>query len=83
MNNIFSSLVSITQGLHRDRRSEREYQILLPDVKLNPIAANGAFEISFKRPLSSKKEYYQKLIFNQTENEILSFINDFPKFNAK
>lgn len=79
MNNIFSSLVSITQGLHRDRRSEREYQNLLPDIKLNPIAENGAFEISFKRPLSSKKGYYQKRIFNQTENEILSFITEFPQ----
>lgn len=79
MNNIFSSLVSITQGLHRDRRSEREYQNLLPDIKLNPIAANGTFEINFKKPLSSKKEYYRKLIFNQTENEILSFISEFPQ----
>lgn len=79
MNNIFSNLVSITKGLYRDHRSEREYQILLPDIKLNSIAANRVFKIHFKRPLSSKKEYYQKLIFNQTETEILSFATDFPQ----
>jgi hypothetical protein len=79
MNNIFSNLVSITKGLHRDHRSEREYQILLPDIKLDSIATNGIFKLNFKRPLSSKKQYYQKLIFNQTETEILSFVTDFPQ----
>lgn len=78
-NNILSSLVTISKGLHRDNRPEREYQILLSNLKLNPIAENGVFKLNFKRPLNSKKQYYQKLIFNQTETEILSFVTDFPQ----
>lgn len=78
-NNILSSLVTISKGLHRDKRPEKEYQSSLSDLRLNPKAENGVFKINFKRPLSSKKEYYQKLIFNQTETEILSFITDFPQ----
>lgn len=78
-NNIFSSLVSITKGLHRDNRSEREFQLLLSEIKLYPLAANAVFKIHFKRPLNSKKEYYQKSIFNETEKTIVSFIADFPE----
>ncbi len=78
-NNIFSSLVSITKGLHRDNRSEREFQLLLSEIKLYPLATNAVFKIHFKRPLNSKKEYYQKSIFNETEKTIVSFISDFPE----
>ena len=78
-NNIFSSLVSITKGLHRDNRSEREFQLLLSEIKLYPLATNAVFKIHFKRPLNSKKEYYQKSIFNETEKTIVSFIADFPE----
>ena len=78
-NNIFSSLVSITKGLHRDNRSEREFQLLLSEIKRYPLAANAVFKIHFKRPLNSKKEYYQKSIFNETEKTIVSFIADFPE----
>jgi len=77
--NIFSSLVSITKGLHRDKRLDREFQLLLADTKLNPLAANAIFKIDFKRPLNSKKEYYYNLIFNETEKTIVSFIADFPE----
>jgi len=77
--NIFSSLVSITKGLHRDKRLDREFQLLLADTKLNPLAANAVFKIDFKKPLNSKKEYYQKVIFNETEKTIVSFIADFPE----
>lgn len=76
---IFSSLVSITNGLHRDNRSEKQFQILLTDLKSNPLATNAVFKINFKRPLNSKKEYYQKLIFNETEKNIVSFLSAFPK----
>lgn len=77
--NIFSSLVSITKGLHRNKRSEREFQLLLSDIKLYPLAANSVFKVNFKNPLNSKKEYYYKLIFNETEKTIVSFIADFPE----
>ena len=76
--NIFSSLVSITNGLHRDNRSEREFQLLLSELKVSPKASNGVFKIDFKKPLNSKKEYYQKLISNETEKVITSFVEDFP-----
>jgi hypothetical protein len=76
---IFSSLVSITNGLHRDNRSEKEFQHHLSDLKTNPEAVNAVFKINFKRPLNSKKQYYFKLISNETENMIASFIEDFPE----
>lgn len=76
---MFSSLVSITKGLHREKRSEKEFQLLLSNLKGNTKADNAVFKVNFKRPLNSKKEYYQKCIFNETENNIDSFITDFPE----
>lgn len=78
-NNIFSSLVSITKGIHRESRTEREFQMLLSDVKVNPIASNGIFKIDFKRPLSSKKKYFYRLISNDVETELTSFKDLFPE----
>ncbi|MUU77509.1 DUF6617 family protein [Winogradskyella endarachnes] len=76
---IFSSLVSITNGLHRDNRQEKDFKYLLSDFKLNQKANNAVFKVNFKKPLNAKKEYYQKLIFNETENTVASFAKEFPK----
>ena len=76
---MFSSLVSITKGLHREKRPEKEFQLLLSNLKGATKADNAVFKVNFKRPLNSKKEYYQKCIFNETENNIASFIADFPE----
>ena len=76
---IFSSLVSITNGLHRDNRQEKDFKYLLSDFKLNQKANNAVFKVTFKKPLNAKKEYYQKLIFNETENAVASFAKEFPK----
>ena len=76
---IFSSLVSITNGLHRDNRQEKDFKYFLSDFKLNPKANNAVFKVNFKKPLNAKKEYYQKLIFNETENTVASFVKEFPK----
>jgi hypothetical protein len=76
---IFSSLVSITNGLHRDNRQEKDFKFLLSDFKLNQKANNAVFKVTFKKPLNAKKEYYQKLIFNETENAVASFAKEFPK----
>ena len=76
---IFSSLVSITNGLHRDNRQEKDFKYLLSDFKLNLNANNAVFKVNFKKPLNAKKEYYQKLIFNETENTLASFLKEFPK----
>lgn len=76
---IFSSLVSITNGLHRDNRQEKDFKYLLSDFKLNQKANNAVFKVNFKKPLNAKKEYYQKQIFNETENTVVSFAKEFPK----
>ena len=76
---IFSSLVSITNGLHRDNRQEKDFKYLLSDFKLNQKANNAVFKVNFKKPLNAKKEYYQKLIINETENTVASFVKEFPK----
>ena len=76
---IFSSLVSITNGLHRDNRQEKDFKYLLSDFKLNQKAKNAVFKVNFKKPLNAKKEYYQKLIFNETEKTVVSFVKEFPK----
>lgn len=77
--NVFASLVSITNGLHRDNRSEREFDILNSELKETPKANNAVFKVNFKRPLNSKKEYYFKLISNDTETELAALKSQFPK----
>ncbi len=77
--NVFASLVSITNGLHRDDRSEREFNFLNSELKETPKADNAVFKVNFKRPLSSKKEYYFKLISNDTETELAALKFQFPK----
>lgn len=77
--NVFASLVSITNGLHRDNRSEREFNFLTSKLKETPKATNVIFKVNFKRPLNSKKEYYFKLISNDTETELAALKSQFPK----
>ena len=76
---VFSSLVSITNGLHRDNRQEKDFKYLLSDFKLNSKATDAIFKVNFKKPLNAKKEYYQKLIFNETESIVASFVKEFPE----
>lgn len=77
-NHIFSSLVSITKGIHRENRSEKEFQLLVSD--LNEINTDNAlFKINFKRALNFKKEYFRKLIYNHTSSTITSFKDNFPE----
>lgn len=75
---IFSSLVSITNGLHRDNRQEKDFKYLLSAFKMQPKAINAVFKVNFKKPLNAKKEYYQKIICNETEKTIASFVTNFP-----
>ncbi|MBK5214895.1 MAG: hypothetical protein JJE55_14705 [Flavobacteriaceae bacterium] len=77
--NIFSSVISITNGLHRDNRIEREFQALLFKLKLEPTASNAVFKVNYKKPLNSKKEYYQKLILNESESTLADFARHFPE----
>ena len=76
--NVFASLVSITNGLHRDDRSDREFNFQNSELKERPKADNAVFKVNFKRPLNSKKEYYFKLISNDTETELAALKSEFP-----
>ncbi len=75
---VFSNLVSITNGLHRDNRSEREFQLLNSELKEHRKTINAVFKVNFKNPLNSKKEYYQKLISNYVETELDTIKDNFP-----
>jgi Family of unknown function (DUF6617) len=74
---VFTSLVSITNGLHRDNRSEREFNFMNSELKELPNATNAVFKVNFKRPLNSKKEYYYRLISNDTATELLALNSQF------
>lgn len=76
--NVFSNMVSITNGLHRDNRSDREFDFLNSELNELPKANNAVFKVNFKRPLNSKKEYYFKLISNDTETELTGLKSEFP-----
>ncbi|WP_458627114.1 DUF6617 family protein [Winogradskyella sp. PC D3.3] len=77
--NVFSKLVSITNGLHRDNRSEREFDVVNSELKELPKVTSTFFKVNFKRPLNSKKGYYYKLISNEVKAELSGFKNHFPK----
>lgn len=76
---VFSNLVSITNGLHRDNKTERAYKLLLQELKEQPKTAKTVFKVNFKRPLNSKKSYYYRLISNTVETELLQLSNSFPE----
>ena len=59
---IFSSLVSITNGLQRDNRQEKDFKYLLSDFKLNPKANNAVFKVNFKKPLNALKHTLRMLL---------------------
>lgn len=79
MKNVFSDLVSITRGLHRDNRGEKDYKILINNQKIVDSSPFSRFKLDFKKPLNAKKRFYLNLINNQLENEITSFNKNFSK----
>lgn len=79
MGSVFSNLVSITRGLHRDSRSEKDFENLNSDLKNKPISPVGNYKVNFKKPLSSKKRYYFNLISNEVENEINLLNSKIPR----
>ncbi|MDP3314088.1 DUF6617 family protein [Lutibacter sp.] len=77
---IFSSLISITKGLHRDLKTEQEYRSLNLNNKQNlQFKAAPNFEIVFKRALSEKKKYYKSIIDIEANCKFNDLINGFPK----
>lgn len=76
---VFLDLVTKTNGLHRDKRREKDFSELLLITKENDKASNAVFSLNFKRPLSDKKKYYSIIIFNDTQKMIEGFIKEFPQ----
>ncbi|RXP54560.1 hypothetical protein EC396_09265 [Lutibacter sp. HS1-25] len=76
---IFSSLISITKGLHKDLRTEQEYRSLNLNNKQNlQYKAKPNFEIVFKRALGEKNKYYKNLIDIAANEKFNVLIKDFP-----
>lgn len=81
INDIYASLISITEGIHKDTRNERDYKELNNDFK-NSIAYKTPplFIISFaEKDFGAKRKYYKKLIDNETCNKFNVLIDSFPE----
>jgi len=77
--NIFSSLISITKGLHRDLRTEQEYRSLNLNNKQNlQFKTTPNFEIVFQRALGEKRKYYKSNIDIEANNKFNDLIKGFP-----
>jgi hypothetical protein len=78
--NIFTSLLSITKGIHKDSTSERAYTELNKKLKINiSYKTTPLFSINFtERDLGSKRKYYKKLIDNETSLKFNKLIDSFP-----
>ena len=81
INDIYASLISITEGIHKDKRNERDYKDLNNKLK-NSIAYKTPplFTISFaEKDFGAKRKYYKKLIDNETCNKFNDLIDSFPE----
>lgn len=81
INDIYASLISITEGIHKDTRNERDYKELSNNFK-NGIAYKTPplFTISFvEKDFGAKRKYYKKLIDNETCNKFNELIDSFPE----
>ena len=78
---IFTSLLSITKGIHKDSTTEREYKELNKKLKINAsYKTTPLFSINFtERDLGSKRKYYKKLIDNEASKKFNKLIDSFPE----
>jgi hypothetical protein len=78
---IFASLTSITNGIHRDKKTDREYKELNTKIKTDlQYKTPPHFKIDFsERDFGSKRKYYKALIDLETNNKFNTLIEDFPK----
>jgi hypothetical protein len=77
---IFASLISITKGLHRDKRTDREFRDLVcnQNVKMQYKEA-PLFMIEFpERALGDKRKYYKNLIDQEANKKFNEIISSFP-----
>jgi len=63
--NIFSTLISITAGLHRDKRTDEQFKDDLKKLSVQ-VATDSTpiFQIEYPRALGNKKKLYRQLIDN-------------------
>lgn len=81
INDIYASLISITKGIHKDTRNERDYKELNNNFK-NSVAYKTPplFTISFtEKDFGAKRKYYKKLIDIETCNKFNKLIDSFPE----
>ena len=78
---IFTSLLSITKGIHKDSTSERAYTELNKKLKINTsYKTTPLFSINFtERDLGSKRKYYKKLIDIEASKKFNKLIDSFPE----
>ena len=71
---IFTSLLSITKGIHKDSTTERAYTELNKKLKINAsYKTTPLFSINFtERDLGSKRKYYKKYTLKVTYQHEIS-----------
>jgi hypothetical protein len=80
VSDVFTSLLSITKGLHRDKRTERDYRELNEKIKFSSQYKDAPlFSIEFaERALGEKRKYFKKIINIETNNKFNHLIESFP-----
>lgn len=78
---VFASLISITNGIHRDKKTDREYKELINKINTNlKYKTLPLFTIDFsERDFGSKRKYYKALIDLETNNLFNNLIEGFPE----
>ncbi|MCI2228283.1 hypothetical protein MC378_03820 [Polaribacter sp. MSW13] len=78
---IYASLISITKGIHKDTKNERDYKELNNKLKNNiAYKTPPLFTINFsEKDFGDKRKYYKKLIDNETCNKFNKLIDSFPE----
>lgn len=75
---IFSNLVSIGNGLHKDNNSNNQYQIDFQNLKHEiKYESNPIYNVDIKNPLAIKEKYYFKLITKESQKIYNEMIADF------
>ena len=81
INDIYASLISITEGIHKDTRNERDYKELNNKFQKSiAYKTPPLFTISFaEKDFGAKRKYYKKLIDIETCNKFNELIDSFPE----
>lgn len=76
---IFASLISITKGLHRDNRTERDFKELNNKLKTDiQYKAAPLFTIEFpEKPFGVKRKYFKSLIDVEATSKYNKLIEEF------